>query len=368
MKVLISSDLHLSKKIWRHRPILMDSYWSFRYLMRQAEHLQVDAVILAGDLLDKQANYAETLHELRNGLLNLQRHEIPVYYIQGQHEYQVMPWFDLFPNTHWLHQRTVELGGAKFVGCDYRDRDGLQAFLSSKIAKSADVLVCHQVWNEFLPVGNPQGSFDDIPEDVAYLITGDFHETISMDTASGLTVLSPGSTHLRSVAEPEDKFFFVMTIDDDGNVDTQKHSIPTRRMVTVDLSTSYVEDEVIADVAACFSGINAYCENNEMPDSLYAPIIRVFHAASSVEFVNTLTNSVQGKAHVFSKILVPSSRRSKDPKESVVKGAVGGIVAFSSYLPEFLGDSREEVELAHRLMYSSQPVDELELWFNSKQD
>ena len=367
MKVLISSDLHLSKKIWRHRPILMDSYWSFRYLVRQAVELQVDAVILAGDLLDKQVNHSETLHELRYGLLHLQQRGIPVYYIQGQHEYQSLPWFDLFPNTYWLHERTVELGGAKFVGCDYRDRDGLQAFLASDMAKSADVLVCHQVWQEFLPIGNPQGSFEDIPEDVSYLITGDFHETISRETPSGLTVLSPGSTHLRSVAEPEDKFFFVMTIDDDGNVDTQRHNIPTRRMVTVDLSMSYVEDEVVADVAACFSGINSYCEKHYMPDSLHAPIIRVFHTPSSVEFVSTLTNSVQGKAHVFSKILTPSKKRDKDPKESVVKGAVGGVVAFSNYLPEFLGDAKEEVELAHRLMYSSQPVDELELWFNSKQ-
>lgn len=367
MRVLISSDLHLSKKIWKHRPILMDSYWSFRYLVRQAAKLQVDAVILAGDLLDKQANYAETLHELRNGLLELEKHEIPVYYIQGQHEYQLTPWFDLFPNTHWLHRRSVELGGAKFAGCDYRDRDGLQKFLASDMAKSSDVLVCHQVWQEFLPIGNPQGSFDDIPEDVAYLVTGDFHETILMETPSGLAVLSPGSTHLRSVAEPEDKFFFVMTIDDDGNVDTERHSIPTRRMVTVDLTSSYVEDEVIADVAACFSGIAGYCAKHEMPDSLLAPIIRVFHPASSVEFVNTLTNSVQGKAHVFSKILIPSKKRDKDPKDTVVKGAVGGILAFSNYLPEFLGDDKEEVELAHRLMYSSQPVDELELWFNSKQ-
>ncbi len=51
--VLVASDLHLSPRIWKHQPIEGDSYWSWVSIVKLAIARKVEAVVLAGDLLDK---------------------------------------------------------------------------------------------------------------------------------------------------------------------------------------------------------------------------------------------------------------------------------------------------------------------------
>ena len=64
MKILVTSDLHLSDRIWRHYPIEGDSYHSWNQIVDLAINHSVDAIILAGDILDKQQNLSYPIQNL----------------------------------------------------------------------------------------------------------------------------------------------------------------------------------------------------------------------------------------------------------------------------------------------------------------
>jgi DNA repair exonuclease SbcCD nuclease subunit len=232
MKILATSDLHLSDKIWKHRPIEGDSYHSWRQIVDLAIEHDCDIVTLAGDILDKQTNVSNPVQELVAGLRRLREAHIKVWYNQGQHEYQTVPWMSLDETTVWVQaQPIVTTNGWNIAGCDYQNTEGLTNFLKTTAAMEADILVCHQVWLEFMGEEcRPQGSFADIPENVRYLITGDYHENICQKFGQ-LTVLSPGSTHLRSISETEDKFVFFMELPDTvgSKAKTSTWPLATRR-------------------------------------------------------------------------------------------------------------------------------------------
>jgi len=145
VKVLVTSDLHLSDKIWKHRPVEGDSYWSWEQIVDIAVE-ECDAVILAGDILDKQLNNSNPISKLIDGLNRLEEAGIPVFYNQGQHEYQKNPWMGLHKLSNHIHRRSFELGGFSFLGFDYGQQQDLAQFLNGEEVKDADFLVCHQVW------------------------------------------------------------------------------------------------------------------------------------------------------------------------------------------------------------------------------
>ena len=133
MKILVTSDLHLSDKIWKHRPIEGDSYHSWRQIVDLAIEHECDVVILAGDLLDKQTNVSNPVQELVAGLRRLEQAHIEVWYNQGQHEYQAVPWMSLDEGTVWLHENAVTTpNNWNIAGCDYQNVDGLLNFLRQK--------------------------------------------------------------------------------------------------------------------------------------------------------------------------------------------------------------------------------------------
>ena len=91
-KILVTSDLHLSERIWKHRPIEGDSFYSWMQIQDAASEHKVDAVILAGDLLDKRKNSSESVTRLLQGLSRITAKNIPIIFHQGQPEMQDNPW------------------------------------------------------------------------------------------------------------------------------------------------------------------------------------------------------------------------------------------------------------------------------------
>lgn len=174
MKFLVTSDVHLSDKIWKHRLIEDDSYYSWLQIVQMAIDHEVSAIILAGDILDKQTNFSRPIKELLFGLGRLDQHDIDIIYNQGQHELQQMPWLAVGVISNWIQAAPLTYGGGWTLdGCDYKNTEKLQEFLKSERALNADILIMHQVWRDFMgDMCKPQGEFADIPENVRYLITG----------------------------------------------------------------------------------------------------------------------------------------------------------------------------------------------------
>lgn len=301
MKILVTSDLHLSDRIWRHYPIEGDSYHSWNQIVDLAINHSVDAIILAGDILDKQQNLSYPIQNLLAGIHRLQTAAISVYYTQGQHEYQQRPWMDADPDTHWLnHEDLVTPTGWRIVGCDYKDHDNFQSFLSSDRAKSADILVCHQVWKDFMgDIGKPQGEFADIPPNVKVLITGDYHEHICQKFAD-LIVLSPGSTHMRSISEPEEHSVFLLNLSDKSNKPKIK-SIPlvTRRCLHVD-TRSFPDFKALKKQVESFLGYaSSYAAENKLPEDLKMPLIHLTHSVSEMDLMRQFETTFNFLGHLF---------------------------------------------------------------------
>jgi len=301
MKILVASDLHLSDRIWRHRLILGDSYHAWKQIIQLALDNEVDAVILAGDVLDAQANLADPIRELITGIRQLQEKKIPVYYNQGQHEYQRVPWLAAVPGTIWLQTTDlVSPEGWRIAGCDYQNREGLQAFLQSDRATSADILVCHQVWSEFMgDIGKPQGAFTDIPENVRVLITGDYHETI-IQKYEDLTVISPGSTHFRSVSEPEDKSVVLLTLASrKAKPVIQLIPLATRRRIRLTLRADSTFVTLKTQIGNGLSVAADYAMEHSLPAEIARPILWVTFQAEQHNLLSWLQVQFTEQAHCF---------------------------------------------------------------------
>lgn len=323
MKILITSDLHLSDRIWKHRPIEGDSYDAWRFIVGYAVSPatpKIDAVIIAGDILDKQTNRAKAIHHLTVGLSTLVENDIRVFFNQGQHCMQEKPWPTLVDGVCHLRLGDVyDLDGLKMTGFDYCSEEQLQENLKHESVEDADILVCHQVWKDFMgDVGKPQGCFADVPDNVSFIFTGDYHEAICQVYA-GKIVVSPGSTHLRSISEPVDKSFWIFDTEKKNQM-LKSVEIPTRRRFQHDISSPGLHcdhDVQIGDVLsevldgkieASLDANQAYWSTTPFEDAIriYNPLIRIIHEPDQLDDnCRKVIDKYKYKAHFFYKMVRP---------------------------------------------------------------
>jgi hypothetical protein len=256
------------------------------------------------------------VQKLVEGVQQLQQHGIDVLYNQGQHEYQNVPWMQLVPETHWLHEsRHTTANGWNLVGCDYQNQENFQVFLQSDLAKSADVLVCHQVWQDFMgELARPQAAFSDVPDNVKILITGDFHESKVLQATDEIPfmVLSPGSTHMRSIAEPENHFCLLLTLGDNHEFTVRSHQLFSRQCIRLTVPTVAELDFAALDeldlqkqlrlrtnTEAELQKASAYSVN--LPPELHMPLIELTYREGEESIVEDWKRTFHEQAHLFFK-------------------------------------------------------------------
>ena len=368
MKLLVTSDLHLSDRIWRHRPIEGDSYYAWQQIVAMAQEHRVDGVILAGDVLDKQANLATPIQALAHGLAELADAGIKVFYTQGQHEYQEQPWAALSPSAVWLHQNRIKTRENWLIlGNDYQNEEQLQKFLKHPSTATADILVCHQVWLDYMgETGKPQGSFADLPPEVRYLITGDYH-VHRQDQFGTLTVLSPGSTHLRSISEPVDKFVFLMEL---GAHDqpAQITSLPLRGRRVIAISAEDVPDfkKLKEQVQTRVDEAIEYADEYELPVALMKPLIRLTHRKDQPELVRQFQKTFAETGHLFYKQCRTAT--ADDEPEILDHIDAGDRIGMLNCLDHYLDPQKQELTyaLALSLLQSPDPEQALHRWIQEQ--
>jgi len=96
MRFLCASDLHLGRRVsgipahlsLDTARLSTSAVWD--QLIETAVTGQVDAVLLAGNLVDRENRLFEPLGSIERGLTTLGRHEIPVYAVAGDHDFDVL--------------------------------------------------------------------------------------------------------------------------------------------------------------------------------------------------------------------------------------------------------------------------------------
>lgn len=373
MKILVTSDLHLSSRIWNHRPIDGDSYHSWHQIVNLAHEHNVNAVILAGDILDKQINVSDPIHELLAGVASLTEKGIAVYYNQGQHEYQSSPWLQAAAKAVWLHENpSVYLDGWQITGCDYQNsEEKLKQFLESELARECPILVCHQVWKDFMgDMAKPQGCFKDIPQNVKYLITGDYHQHL-VHHYGDLTVLSPGSTHMRSISEPEEKSVFLLSTHNKKhvfNLQPMVESLPlrTRRCIRVHADKAKGSWDVLQlYTEAMLERAEAYAKKHALPEELTIPLVQLVHASNDIELVGRFKQHFSTRAHLFFK---QKEEQKLETEERIVQNLSGDRVSMLQCVDACVNKSDKPLvhNLVLTLLQSSDPEQALQQWIKSQ--
>jgi DNA repair protein SbcD/Mre11 len=110
MKILVSADLHLGKQSSNVSKSLSESSVKFTWdrMIKLALEDKVDAVVLAGDIVDRDNRFFEAIGPLQKGFETLGDAGITVIMVSGNHDFDVLP--DIIKNRAYDH---VHLLGEK---------------------------------------------------------------------------------------------------------------------------------------------------------------------------------------------------------------------------------------------------------------
>jgi hypothetical protein len=305
---VLTSDLHLDDYAWADRPDLRgDSQDAFRQIVDYAidENLPI---IAAGDLIDKKRNDAAPIGFLRKQLDRLQAEGVPLFHVQGQHEFQAKPWLnEIHEWPVWLADRSdpasglaYEIGVGEYAyGIDWTPRDRLADELA-KVPEGTSILVMHQVMGDLMgSICTPELNADMLP-DVPILLIGDYHKHVQLvrRNAHGTetTILSPGSTNMREISEPASKQFYLLHDD----LSYASVLLRTRRFVYKEINLPEDLDNFVETIGHELEGVIAQGLRDGLSLSLARPFLRVGYDPSVPDVYSRVSVAVGDElAHLF---------------------------------------------------------------------
>lgn len=291
-----SSDWHGQRGAWARMPKIQgDSIFGVKQICDFCIDHEVP-LLGAGDLHDVDRPDPLTLELIFNHFDRLQKAEVPFYFIRGQHEGKdPTPYFSLHPWPTHLEKKYAGISipglGLNVYGLDHCSSDRLQQRLDT-ISPETDVLICHQVWGDFMGVG-AEGVLSQIPH-VRTVITGDYHQHLSLSVtgASGQTiqVLSPGAVCLQDITEPRQHYFWVAY--DDGSFDAVL--LKSRRVWDIVIRTQEDLEVFIA------SGYRDVIEpQDEVPGEIATNIVYIVCDTGVKDSYRRVVPLLAGKVHLF---------------------------------------------------------------------
>lgn len=209
--ILCTGDLHLG----RHPSRIPDEYDSRKFspafiwdkIIQKALDSKVDALVISGDIIDRDNRYFEAYGPFEAGIKKLAKENINVIAIAGNHDYDVLP--ELAHNINsdnfkflgkggnWEHQ-SLEKDGNKilnFIGWSYPDRQVRKNPLENIKMAEEDIPVIGIVHSE---VNNPGSNYapvsiDSLQEmDFVGWLLGHIHKPSLISNVSPF-ILNPGS-------------------------------------------------------------------------------------------------------------------------------------------------------------------------------
>jgi hypothetical protein len=354
------ADLHLEDGAWSSRPgIYGDAYYSFEQIVNYCIEHDLP-VILGGDVLEKKSNSSRPIAKLFDGLTRMQHRGVPVYYIQGNHEYdRNAPWLSAHAWPIYMHEASFDINGVKVAGFDWLPRGDIQdAF--TRVPQDTDILITHQVWKDFMGnLGRTDCELTDVHH-VQTILNGDFHVTKTVTSANAqgktVTMLSPGSTCMQDMSESPDKFFFVVgRIPTTGEIVFTPVQLRTRRFLNYT-----VKDQDTLD-ALC-SGQLLKDINDQLDDTLPAhinkPLIRIKFDKQLPDAYLRLMTAVGDFAHVACEAI---SEKYSTAKTATRDSAKNDLL---SALADLVGEDSEAYKLSAALLVAEDAVKELDVQFS----
>jgi hypothetical protein len=161
----------------------------------------------------------------------------------------------------------------------------------------------HQVWAQFMgSVCHTEGSFVDLPPGKV-LFTGDYHYSVDdfYNVDGGrIRAISPGSTNLRAINEPENKYYYVLY--DDGSI--RQETIPTRRKLSLTCNSL----DGLGEMERQWNELYQKAMDNTAgyEEHLRYPLLLFRYPSDIPQLFLALERIVDGRAEIFRKELPPT--------------------------------------------------------------
>jgi DNA repair exonuclease SbcCD nuclease subunit len=264
--IVFAADLHLTPRAWTNRwAVEGDSFYAldqlFDYIKKQKK---CTALILGGDTTDSNTPDAATLHHLSVFMDKMKTIEVPVYFINGQHDkgaygYSIL---ETYGGRHF-DQQVIHLEGKKFYGLSYRSRSDLLEALAE--VPECDYLVMHCAFKHLLGFeGAWQVEATDIPEYVKNVLVGDIH-TKDKSQFDNLTIYSPSSSYACSSAEIGKAHGFYII---------EKDKVTHRQFKTRRFETLNVEDSSRDEVMKRLEEINKEASKEPLTPVIFVKMLK----------------------------------------------------------------------------------------------
>lgn len=288
----MTSDWHLQLGAWKRANTPKgDSFFALRQIYQFCVERGVD-LLGAGDLFDDLKPETFVLQQAFRFADDMQRAGRKIFFTQGQHEKASPPYLSLHPYPVHVHRRPIGVRGLTIYGIDHVPADRLESEVED-IPTGVDVLLCHQVWAEFMGVG-AEGRLAMLnkPGGARVVLTGDYHVHRVLDV-EGVQVCSPGSTCLQSINEPDEKAFFLLYDD----LSFESVPLVTRPTIRRTVRTDADVEEVLAGLGGPF------LESEGLPLEMQKPILYV-EAAEIDQAYSRIARAAGDKVFLFWKSLV----------------------------------------------------------------
>lgn len=358
------ADTHLADGAWASRPAIAgDSYYSFEQIILYCLEHNLPLVI-GGDVLDVKRNLAAPVRTLCEQMAKMQQANLPVYYTQGQHELdRNTTWMSVHPWPKHVNEQAFVINGARLWGIDWLPRGDIQEAFK-RVPLDTDILVCHQVWKNFMKnIGRPECELSDV-HNVRHVLTGDFHVTTIERclNAQGtpVTLYSPGSTCMQDISEAQDKYFYVIG-EQSGEFNAQPVQLRTRRFKTYTLTDQNSLDNF------CTGGFSADVAqlvlSPPLPAGIDKPLVRVKFDKRLPDAHLRITTAVDKTAHLFCEALVDKSRGEQETSRAVAQNDLLNVVS------ELLEKNPAALKLATELLSAENAtagIEQLFLAFNQE--
>jgi hypothetical protein len=357
---VFTADLHLEDGAWSTRPgIYGDAYYSFSQIVAYCIEHELP-LILGGDVLEKKSNSARPIAKLCEGLTQMQAAHVPVYYIQGNHEYdRNAPWLSVHEWPIHMHEARFDINGVSVCGFDWLPRGEIQEAFK-RVPTTVDILITHQVWKDFMGnVGRTECELTDVHH-VRTVLAGDFHVTKIAEgvgaQSQSVRMLSPGSICMQDNGESPEKFFFVVERTESGAIDFRSVKLRTRRFLeyivnSQDLLDSLCAGQLTADIAAA--------SQNDLPADIKKPIVRVKFDKRLPDAYLRIVTVVGETAHLFCEAIVD---RGMQPRQNAARMAAKNDLL--SALGDLLGEDTDAYKLGAALLNSEDIAKEFDEQFS----
>lgn len=354
------TGLHASDTHLRNRQ--GDEEHAFEQLVDAAISNKVQYLMLAGDLLDKQSNRSRVVSFLCKQLDRCEEADIDVLYTQGQHDFDDPPWLSAHRHAFHLHKQTREYDDIVFYGLDWQPFGKLQEELA-EIPDEVKFLICHQVWANWMgDIAAPQGSFEQIPEQIKYVQTGDLHQwkLEQRKNAGGvkMTVLGTGATTQQKIDEPSTHHYALFW--PDGRL--EKKTLNSRVMIDSSLITQSADlDQFMSELEPTLESAAQRAAAMELPEAMYRPYLRVSFNAKLTDVVRRVEKAVGNRAILHFKQIIPEE---KQTAYKVAKAAKGEAVTPISVLKDEVDKDEHPAtyELVSRLLAAGDSELEFAKW------